>query len=105
MRSHRLWPTLLLSAVIEERILDDEKLRARVALVDEDAAANAIADSWWKPLDPSKAISTQPYITGSLGYHWPRKEGRAFDTLFTIGVPARLALTENQHPSSKWQWK
>ncbi|KAL1508691.1 hypothetical protein AB1Y20_004786 [Prymnesium parvum] len=61
--------------------------------------------SFRPPFDPSKAVTTKPYVSGSLGYHWPKKEGRAFDTLYTIGVPSRLALTENQHPASRYLWK
>lgn len=41
-----------LVTVIEERILEDDgKVRARVALIDEDAATSAIAESWWSPTD------------------------------------------------------
>lgn len=57
------------------------------------------------PFDPNKAVSRQPYRSGNLGYHWTKKEGRGFDTLYTIRVPMRLAATENQHPASRHLWK
>ena len=39
--------------VLEERAAEEGKLRARVACVEEDPAARAIAESWWSPFDPA----------------------------------------------------
>lgn len=69
------------------------------------ACGKPVKQSFRPPHDPAKAVSTAPYVSGSLGYHWPRRQGRPADTLYEIGHPLRLALTENQHPSSRWKWK
>ena len=50
--------------VLEERLLDDEKIRARVALVEQGVAASAIADSWWSPVDPTKSLEESALLGG-----------------------------------------
>jgi len=56
------------------------------------------------PFDHTAVMSLKPYITGGLGYHWTRKERRPADTLYTLGAPLRMAMTENQHPASRHVW-
>ena len=42
-----------LVTVIEEKAMDDGAIRAKVAMVEEEVASKAIAESWWRPFDPS----------------------------------------------------
>ena len=88
--------------VLEEKPMMDfdgkEKLRARVALVEEETAAKAIAESWWKPFDPEMEVGLEE-IVQELQMMSP-KSGRSWSPKSTNLLPRIIQKTINNQSTN-----